>query len=417
MLYSAVKDPECTVDTPAGSEQTAFEFRDAALDALEAIDSPCDIIFDRDASLDNITLSCPSPPPPPSRRVRPPPSQKYTRTKANPKFLYIKSSQPLSGIASQEPISHVLPPQYVYILRCPVCFRTTFSSLQGLLNHSRISHKQEYGGHDECIRACAVPFTRSIIAANGSEANSEIDMGPDLSLLEGGIEVGGGAGGMGVLPGLRSLFEIAVGDQSHDFPSPPTDSLHIHNGGVFSDTTTHLGRTLGLHKDTPALAPFLGKESKRRGVHVWNEDSTVDIDGISGDESLGRVSEQFGVENVGSRSDDILTNSEDIEMGNDSGSKSGVHLQPKSKRPWRMPFTHRNIARPELDLVMNNDTDAARAPVIETTASIAPSAVVPGSTTKSGIGSRFHITARIVVADRSFWIPKGASVPLWIYHK
>jgi len=34
---------------------------------------------------------------------------------------------------------------------------------------------------------------------------------------------------------------------------------------------------LGLHEDTPALAPFLGKEPIRRGIRVYEQDEQVDI--------------------------------------------------------------------------------------------------------------------------------------------
>ena len=50
---------------------------------------------------------------------------------------------------------NVVPESEFLILKCPVCSTTTFTSLQGLLNHARISHALEWGTHEECVRACA----------------------------------------------------------------------------------------------------------------------------------------------------------------------------------------------------------------------------------------------------------------------
>ena len=42
-------------------------------------------------------------------------------------------------------------------------------------------------------------------------------------------------------------------------------------------TSTYLLRTLGHHKDTPALAPFLGQAPKRRSINTFDKDQDVDI--------------------------------------------------------------------------------------------------------------------------------------------
>jgi len=212
-------------------------FKSAALDALKTSDRPTEFLLDRE-----------EPPPPnirlqeelrlarPAPRIKVPPSR-------NPKaaFLFIRSA----NIATAR---NVVPESEFLILKCPVCSRTTFTSLQGLLNHARISHVLEWGTHEECVRACAT-----------------IDS--DFNVQD-GIEVGVGA----ILPGLRTLFEMAVGPSRCESASESTPFL-----GTDSLTCGHLTRTLGLHEDTPALAPFLGKEPIRRGIRVYGQDEQVDV--------------------------------------------------------------------------------------------------------------------------------------------
>ena len=39
---------------------------------------------------------------------------------------------------------------------CPDCRLSEFTNMQGPFNHTRLEHHLEYGGHDECMQACAV---------------------------------------------------------------------------------------------------------------------------------------------------------------------------------------------------------------------------------------------------------------------
>ena len=116
------------------------------------------------------------------------------------------------------------------------------------MNHARISHVLEWGTHEECVRACAT-------------------VDPDFNVQD-GIEVGVGT----ILPGLRTLFEMAVGPSRRESASESIPFL-----GTDYPTCGHLTKTLGLHEDTPALAPFLGKEPIRRGIRVYEQDEQVDI--------------------------------------------------------------------------------------------------------------------------------------------
>ena len=142
-----------------------------------------------------------------------------------PAFLYLRST---SLPEHERDEAH-----HLYLLKCPTCHRTAFTSLQGLLNHARLTHALEWGTHDDCIRACAVP---------------DNDLDP-----EAGVEVG--LGPSGILPGLRSIFQMAV--------QKPEDA-------------EDLNQSLGIHEDTPALAPYLGKTVTKRAIKVWDEQVDVD---------------------------------------------------------------------------------------------------------------------------------------------
>ncbi|KAJ7168069.1 hypothetical protein C8R43DRAFT_135738 [Mycena crocata] len=237
-------------DAPSDAPQV-LDFKDVALDALAAADVPAEIIFARDE---------PTPPqdtrrPSIAKKSRKKPTARPQLAKKSAKFMYIK----LEGSTAPS------------ILRCPACLRADFSSLQGLFNHARGTHSLAWTSHDECVRQCAC-------------ALEELQGGAvEFADLDAGVEVGVGSGG--VLPGLRSLFQQAVGGDDEELDL---------------DGETALSRTLGYHVDTPALASFLGREPIRRGVTVWDPDALVDIDGFE-DEKL------------------------------------------EAKPRWRMPFSHRNI--------------------------------------------------------------------------
>lgn len=245
-------------------------------------------------------------------------------------------------------------------IQCSDCGRWDFSNLQGFLNHCRIRHQREYGSHDECIQECSVlvtPSDRDWILQNGTEIT-----------------------GVGI-PSLRRLFEIAVGKRTSLFPVPklePTSDQDTFTVKCEEDATagepetegTHLSRTLGVHEETPALAAILGRRVARRQIRVFNEDEPVDIEG----------------------DDDLL----------------------RSNTRWKMRYSHRNLARPELEVDLDLTSDARSKPL----PSIGnpgggggdPCEVVP-DTGKLG-STRFHITCRIVITDRSRWLSPRKS---WQY--
>lgn len=302
--------------------------------------------------------------------------------KLNSKFLYIRSAD----LDPPHDTNHI----QTYLLRCPTCSRQTFTSLQGLLNHSRIGHGLEWGTHDECVRACAV-------------------VDPDLD-LQAGIEVG--LGPSGILPGLRSLFQMAVGARPQELEVAMADGTPGNTVPREIDTGSHLTRTLGLHQDTPALAPFLGKQAVRRGINIWD---------------------------VGDDIVDVGTFETDLNLN------SALPL----KRKWRMSYKHRNIddsstkGKDTEPIILSRDNQSSlippTAPSDQSRGPLAPN-IEPEDHNKSfdtlktdpenakrisGLslripGSRFHFSVRVVLTDRSLWVPPGSSLfplplPKFIY--
>ncbi|KAF9066826.1 hypothetical protein BDP27DRAFT_1296830 [Rhodocollybia butyracea] len=215
LLDSLENETEYISETP---------FKDVALTALSALESPSKILFPRDADV----------PIPNAQKGRLPPKEKPITRSQKSKFLYLRSQD---------------SPQ-IFLLRCPDCHQSAFTNLQGLYNHSRISHSKEWGSHEELAKACAVPQ---------EELDYELD-------LDAGVD----AGGRGtLLPGVRSLFQMAVEGTRDQSPS------RVSNQG--EQQSVHLTKTLGLHGDSPALAQFLGKEVKRKEIKVWNDENFIDI--------------------------------------------------------------------------------------------------------------------------------------------
>ncbi|KNZ79972.1 hypothetical protein J132_08327 [Termitomyces sp. J132] len=257
-----------------------------ALDVTSTIEVPLNVIFKREIT-HNVQLV----PAHTARPPRPPPRHKPPRN-MNGKFLYIR----FSDLHPEYDDNHV----QTYLMRCPECLRQSFTSLQGLLNHARISHSKEWGTHDECVRACAA-------------------VKPDLD-VEMGTEVGSGPNG--ILPGIGSLFEMAVGvHQASELMAggdvePAVAGSHVES----HSQSSNLNKTLGLHEDTPALAPFLGKEAVRGNIKIWvNEDDLADVEGLD----------------------------------DDGKCLNGVHTSSVTevvlRRPWKMHFTHRNDFEPETE--------------------------------------------------------------------
>ncbi|KAI0335802.1 hypothetical protein GY45DRAFT_1316533, partial [Cubamyces sp. BRFM 1775] len=348
------------------------DFRSASLDALDAIEAPCDLIFDREARLAPQPIR---PPPNPASTSTAPteapastaPFSRSTRTRGLPRaapaprerLLYIRNT--------------ATDPPEVAKLACSVCARSDFSSLQGLLNHCRLRHQIEYGSHDECMQSCAV-----LVPEN------ERDW-----VVACGIEVGGVS-----LPSLRRLFEIAVGAGDKVIlptrkPSPaaavptPTEATAIERPSPAPaeakeekpqeepSSSAHVTKTLGYHIDTPALAPFLGRAPKKRCINVRaNEDDPVDIEDMSGG--------------------------------------SGLH----KKHTWRKPYAHRNVARKELDEVVPLSELPGNVPAVQEEqedTDAKDEGAEQGAKDQSVLqmlsGTRFHINARVQIADYSLFIP------------
>ncbi|KAF7441080.1 hypothetical protein PC9H_001429 [Pleurotus ostreatus] len=218
-------------------------YKNIALGAWDAVNCPTFVLLDRVI-----------PPSPIQHAALPDPALGAPRVRKQ-KFLYIKPSE--AGEAG------------LLILKCPACLRTSFTSLQGLLNHARLAHKIEWGTHDDCISACAV-------------VNDQEDL-----VVEDGLEVGGT---LSVLPSLQRLFQSALRGQvapQDILPAGATTTPTLEDRTAESNqnvshqdsVSTHISRTLGFHAETPALAPFLGKTATRRGIKAWNELEDIDVYG------------------------------------------------------------------------------------------------------------------------------------------
>jgi hypothetical protein len=325
--------PGATVDV-AG----ANPFQLAAADALNIAEAPLLPILSREARFPTRLTPDVSPPPSATSSTNPyaRPYARHTRLRRSPstirtapKLLYFRDTT-TNTIAR---------------LVCPDCSRGDFPRVQSLLNHCRIQHGREFGTHDDCIRGCAV----------------QVPVDEEAWVIENGSELRHGG-----LPSLRRLFEIAVGSTGTSLEIASADGTSTTQLNVNQDdshiperdspqisaplptlSSTHLSRTLGHHADSPALAPFLGRAAKRRGIVVQDENTPVDIDG-------------------------------------------GDHVD--HRRRWHKPLIHRSRARPALDVEVPAET-----PIPQYARNVNPVAE----------GTRFHIVARVTISDRSLWIPIG----------
>ena len=329
-----------------GSGINTFGFEDAALDALAAVEAPCDALFTREVQ----PVAVPHTPIPPSPVT-------HTDSQAQP--AYATRTRGLNR-ASRPAIRKLLylrntakyPPQIVK-LACPDCSRTDFSSLQGLLNHCRLGHQREFGSHDDCVQSCAVLVEDAEDAA---------------WIVTNGTEVGGVS-----LPGLRRLFELAVGGGQGLLPTPVrsflkddapvapvvTATSEAETAQAPSESLHVITKTLGYHIDTPSLAPFLGRVPKKRHIKVYDDDQAIDI------------------------------------------FTSG---QREAKPAWRKAYAHRSKSRAALDHTANPSE------MIETKnrASLVPAVDLPSMLNSlDARGSRFHILTRVSVKDISLWVPPG----------
>ncbi|KAF8527474.1 hypothetical protein BU17DRAFT_81645 [Hysterangium stoloniferum] len=221
---------ESTLGSPSGT------FREAALAAYEAIETSCQIISSRRSSL----LAPITSGRPPLQSPVPPPEAPRTRKRVTLGLAQVASS------ASGPILFQDRSTGTVVKLVCTDCSRQDFPTIQGFLNHCRLAHGRVYGTHDECIRQTGVRM-------DDTERDSLVAAGVDINAI--------------YLPSLRGMFEQAVG-------------LGAGSGTMGSDhdgSSTHLSQTLGFHMDTPMLAPFLGKEVKKKKIHVWDDEDVVDI--------------------------------------------------------------------------------------------------------------------------------------------
>ncbi|KIM40462.1 hypothetical protein M413DRAFT_161899 [Hebeloma cylindrosporum] len=299
-------------------------FRGVALDALSVVEGQSEYILTH------------GPAAPPSLNIhlpRPAPRKSLVSSiKPKPAFLYLRTNALINAEENDQ--------NHLYLLKCPGCSRTSFTSLQGLLNHARLTHSLEWGTHDECIRACAVP-------------DNDLDVGN-------GTEVALGPGGS--LPGLRTIFQMAVGATQNRVKEDPHDANNkatILDNEASSKAGSHLIQTLGLHEDTPALASFLGKEAVRRQINVFDTNEEIDLENFN-------------------------TSSHQI-------------------RPYKMSFASRNFKedlgtettqRIGVESVNHSDAASVEVPLSQIEMAVA-----------SNQSSRFHFIARIVITDRSIWIP------------
>lgn len=245
------------------------------------------------------------------------------------KYLYIRDLQSA--------------PPMVYKLACPDCARSDFPRLQGLLNHCRLKHKREFGSHDECIQHSA------IIVPEEEQA----------WVMEHGLEI------TGMSASLRRLFEIAVGagaggvlgrsDQLAAEGALDATFGSSDNEDV-PEEATMITKTLGHHKDTPALAPFLGRAPKKKQIHVYEDSKSVDIIRI--------------------------------EDADEHATKWTMHYQERS-------------GVTSVDDV-ESDTLVEEATTIDNT----KAKVILDPPTLEG-GSRFHISARLAISDWSMRLSEG----------
>ncbi|KAH6913206.1 hypothetical protein BKA70DRAFT_1525269 [Coprinopsis sp. MPI-PUGE-AT-0042] len=340
-------------DTVLGGTSQAFQKLSA--DALVAAELPSSILLagpprpnlePSTSTLASTSLQTASSVP--FRRAPPRPKPLGTRKGT---FLFVNAQNVTSQLAS-----YLEPTRYL-LLRCPNCQKAAFSSLQGLLNHARITHDIEYGTHDACIKACAVE-------------DSSMD-------LDHGVEVG--LGPSGVLPGLQTLFERAVGVGGAPFLSPVSA---LSEGREHSETQLEVGvinrpedevhaptaltQSLGIHGDTVALAPFLGKEAQRRKIKAYDED--VDVDSAMVEKAI-----------------------------------------KKGTKTWKMSFAQRNVAGPPDDLPALTTLPSSGELHVQGGPNVQESAVAKGPALLdhllSSSGSRFHFSVRVAIGDRSLFMP------------
>lgn len=216
-------------------------------------------------------------------------------------------------------------PSMVYRIACPDCGRSDFPRLQGLLNHCRLKHHREFGSHDECVQACAVVVPE--------EDQSTIVMQ--------GLEI------TGMSASLRRLFEMAVGSYAGIVMGSAEGMIPGHvpqetDEDFYCEQRNIITSTLGHHKDTPALAPFLGRGFRKREIKIVDTEDQVDIISLDGMSQRPRWTMCYGER---SRAVDIVTDDSagDSELENGPGLTSLSESQSRVQASSRFHITSRLI--------------------------------------------------------------------------
>ncbi|KAF8526153.1 hypothetical protein JB92DRAFT_1188905 [Gautieria morchelliformis] len=233
-----------TSDATRGYPANAF--RDAALAAYENIEAPCEVIsstsiFHLSAWPNGKPQMVPAIMVPEAPRTRKRVTLGLTQGSSAGPILFEERS-------TGRPVTLKLV--------CTDCSRSDFPTMQGFLNHCRLAHSRVYGTHDECIQATGV-------VVDGDEREALLASGVEINTIN--------------IPSLKGMFERAVGLAPTTLPSLSEPRDKADSIGNSSKISTHLSKTLGYHKDTRTLAPFLGKQAKRKCIHVYDDSGSIDI--------------------------------------------------------------------------------------------------------------------------------------------
>lgn len=320
MGYGYIRSTDDIHDYPPNA------FRDAAQVAYENIEAPCQVV----SSTSNLPLS-------PSHNGKFPviPAAIVPEAPRTRKRVTLGLAQGLTaGPLLFEERSTASP--VTLKLVCTDCSRSDFPTMQGFLNHCRLAHSRVYGTHDECIQATGV-------IVNDEERESLVASGVEINTIH--------------LPSLKSMFERAVGMT----PTTGTSSFDAiaQSDSVedSSEISTHLSQTLGYHKDTPTLAPFLGKEAKRKCIHVYDDSGVINITSSDEDEKP---------------------------------SHSRISLFVK-QRPRHDSDNNLSINLAALAVEKTGEIEVSKD---------SPPELLDGVT-------RFHVTRRLLISDRSLYLPEG----------
>lgn len=312
-----------STDVTRGHPPNAF--RDAALVAYDNIEAPCHVVA---------STSLPPPSPFPNGKPSVLPAPIPTEAPRTRKRVTLGLAQgPSTGPILFEERSTASP--VTLKLVCTDCSRSDFPTMQGFLNHCRLAHSRIYGTHDECIQATGV-------MVDDEERESLLALGVEINTIH--------------LPSLKSMFERAVGMVPTKVSSLFETTDQLYSADDSEGISTHLSQTLGHHKDTPTLAPFLGRQARRKCIHVYDSSGPLDITTVD-DEKPSHTRLSFLVK----------------------------------QRPRRNNDSNRSINLAALVAETTGDTQVPQD---------------PSSEPLDGV-TRFHVTRRILVSDRSLYLPES----------